>query len=732
MSTRFKIEVQYVIGGGKRSKWYDITNRITNRPRINYRYEGTIWSYGVAVVSIMPLRCENADGLLSPKGDYRSVFNEDLSGANRALMRVIYPTDAYEPEELNPNTRGKEFVSDGQRPVFIGFVTTKVSADRRSESVSVLETRSFESVAKDIRFVLEEGDPDVTTGVHSADSVIRLLLEKLRRNINSRSGLNIGVRYDVDDRVSWQTTYNSKLFTADATLDVILNKLLRVENSVFYYNYNTNTLTVHNRGATKDSTTAFLREYIKINGISDGSERVINDLRLSYTPVARQDVDVVLNYNPFGYITNVTGLTGVTRFQNYIGYPQSSNVPQTQRYVIRTGPEYNKDSEPRPTSIIVDNEEYPIERIIDRGSYVEWQGYNNIANGKVEPSSVMHDRTRRPTESYKLNVLMSNGSHIAQQDDTDPQAEPNPETATEVKADPDSINLYGLKRVDVDATFLNFVDYQRRISEGFETITPLVERLKRSTTRMSVTTDTDFEGLREYQWNLSGRVYVDLEHREPSLSHYTAARSIYPQVESRLSVFDPRVIVDGSAVLYKLSTSLFSGNAQRVIDIVHATREPAVIDTTGMWATEIVSPDRKRYYIGQLRIVKALPEYRVIIRLLDHPVTTDRFPGIGRGQDFTPYYVTNLRWCFRYRGIQEMFTMGGIEPYNIFTSTQAGRDLFNMFFADRVAGRVFPMDIAVINSADSGIDGFNRIIPHGRERQFPVAYRGTNREVRSG
>ena len=741
MSTRFKVELQYTLGGNKRSRWYDITNRLANRPKIKYQYEGTVWSYGVAVVSITKLVCENTDGLLSPEDDWRSVFSN--GGMDGALLRVIYPTESYESVELNPDNTDIRFIADDQNPVFLGYLTSKVTAALTAQERVSIEVRSFEAIAKDVY------PSEAVTG-NSGNVDRKVLVDNLLNDLKDNLPLVVGVSYDPEFISSYEATYNNKLYGEDFTIEQMLNKILQVEDSVFYYDYNRKALIIHKRGLPPAPVELILDNYLQIKSRSDGSERIINQINYDYTPRLVEDANVAFSYN-FSWRGGTRGLIAtngpninspwlnshMVSFNGVYGIasmPRSLNSGNTwvSGYLIFTdNAVYPTDATVYPTHIKIGDTDYELYRR-NYGTHSmfrtpegrEWDG-GRFSSNLVTSQGV----------SKSINIKLSTGEYLSlAADEGITSSPPNPEEANRVERDEPNILAYRLSQIEVDATFLNNRDFRTRIIGEGDDYTGLLNELKDPNDRVVIEIDANQVNVPDYFWNLSGYVFLDINSDQDSRYVYGAAKSRIEAKTERLSVFDPRVIVDGSAVLFKTTIRDYGG-APTIINLIdaRATTRPNR-DTVGLWATESVT-DSRRLYIANLRIRARLPQYGVLLRLDDSPdPPATGIPGLTPGHDLSSYYVTNARLCFRYRDRTYVTQLYGNDPYDIQVTDADGEAFLDLMFDDLIAGRIFPVDFAITNPLDAGIDSTDatvRIINTPMDKRLPAVYSGTRREVRT-
>ena len=240
------IEIYSPYGGDQEGDWHDITDRLIGGAKIRYAYEGTAWSYGVAKCGIAKLRFDNSDNFLSPSHVPGSLFAH--VGTDACRLRVRYGDDV----------------------IFFGFISSRISSANFGKETADLTARSIENLLQQIssdRLTLSGTVPrlGVLSAIFSLEEV-RELVPTYFTDLSERSDDSTAT-YEIAD-----------LLAGTRNLLEVLNRMLQVEDAVFAYDYAIESFVVTNRGAIPQSRPIVLRSYLDILEVSDGTERVFNDI----------------------------------------------------------------------------------------------------------------------------------------------------------------------------------------------------------------------------------------------------------------------------------------------------------------------------------------------------------------------------------------------------------------------------------------------------------------------
>ena len=264
------IEINPAKGDGSYSGWIDFSDRIISPAKIRHQYEGSGWSYGVAVVSFASLTFENEDGMLSPADDYRSIFTNAPTGKSR--IRVRYGGTSDDPRTV----------------VFLGFVSGKTSYTQNKTNRASLVCRSIGAVLRDLNakehigFEFPKSRDAFFNDLFSVPVITELVghgnVETLFEGIgDSNIAAFAGTRF------GGYTISPSVVGDGDSILQVI-NKVLAIEDAVFLYNYRRDTWVVTKRGELPSPSTIIVNDILDVLEQDDGGRKLINEITFSGAP----------------------------------------------------------------------------------------------------------------------------------------------------------------------------------------------------------------------------------------------------------------------------------------------------------------------------------------------------------------------------------------------------------------------------------------------------------------
>ena len=486
---RWKLEL---LPGGF-DEWIDLTPRLVSTPKINYRYEGNKWAYGVSVVSTGFITFDNTDGFLSPPSDYRSVFAR--GEVSESVIRLNYPSPTGAPVIA-----------------FEGLVTLKESYDYRKAGTSTLVVRSYESVLKDI----PASKLELTTAA-SREAVIGTLfsLADIRKWV-SKYAFNFQDNYTKIRFDGPLGIFNPRSVIAPGEASGETISIWSIQNA----NYQQGQF---GRWRAPESSWVYI------------DDSVHNPLRLSVPAGARTDYHGDLIF--YSYSSN----------REYRA-PYDPELG-TQAVNLSSAITYGSD--------LIRSDDDKLDAVLNRILQIENAAFSyNTRNknfaiytkGQIPDHAVIYLR-----DVIDIVEVSSGVEKVVNEIRFRKPPEGANPSEDETIINERSVSRYGLRAAHLDASFLDPVDYEVRVKPGLsdslgraaEMVQVVIPALQKY---------PDGSPVRDDVWNLGERVYLDpVLDISRSTARYSDPRPEEPKTVTR-SIFDDRVDVDGDSVIAKLKS----------------------------------------------------------------------------------------------------------------------------------------------------------------------------------